>query len=101
MNNAKKQFEQQGYDNFTLFGLIEEMLTPLGFHDSSWHNDTAPSLSGGSFQVFVDFQDPECVGDNQIVINYFDDDLDEWQEVCQTNDLLEVFQQLKCGSTAA
>lgn len=31
---------------------------PEGFSDSSWHNDTCPSITNGSLIVFIDYLDP-------------------------------------------
>lgn len=45
---------------FPDFDALDEFdaLLGLGFTDTSWHNDLAPSMSRPGLSVFVDYRDP-------------------------------------------
>ena len=60
--NWKTEFPD--YDNEQAFRWMQKRLEWLGFTDSSWHNDTCPSLyrelSDGDFvKVFIQYRNPE------------------------------------------
>lgn len=52
------------YDNAQAFDTVLTALTPQGFNDSSWRNDTSPSISRGEsvddsdfIQIWIDYKD--------------------------------------------
>lgn len=51
------------FDNLDAFNTLAKILAPLGFVDTSWHNDASPSLSlpndegEAIFRVMVDYAD--------------------------------------------
>ena len=51
------------YDNYDMLNKLFHALSPHGWENSSWKNDTCPSLikeeqHGNACQIFVDYVDP-------------------------------------------
>jgi hypothetical protein len=65
---------------------------PVGFVDSSWHNDACPCFVKGDLQLFVDYADPdlrECGTDAPRFVLVRNDDADV-TTLCATDDWSEL-----------
>lgn len=69
-------------------GLIEalEVLAYLGFNDSSNKNDTCPQVSGGDYQIWLDYANPELResgASSRFTIQWFNNQTDEFETVAE------------------
>jgi hypothetical protein len=67
-------------------GLIEALtlLAGLGFSDSSYKNDSCPQVSGGDYQIWLDYANPELResgASSRFSIQWFNNETDEFETV--------------------
>lgn len=58
---TRTDFPHEGYDNAATFSVVASILAPIGFVNSTYRNDTCPSLynEASNLHLFVDYLDPE------------------------------------------